>query len=539
MLAGVGGAMRRALLGLLVACAAGEDPPPIEDTDPGDVCERFELTRRPWQDGTATATLGEVVGDVVIPTTAGEIRLSEAWTGCESWLFLLDEPRQNGDSPGHWEEGADVTELFEAIPRNAHLVFVSTASGRAERQQAVDRLARKVERAVSRRGGDAPAWWAERVHYVTAEPSSLPDWLGAGLADPGWGLVVDRLQQLRYMGSYADPERYSSSIGWFLPNLAMAANEVAYANHVSDREDALAADGATVLPIFEAQRVEDPGWSGARGYAELELPDAATMAGFDTLELDLTLDCIGDGEFGTCPAWDYLAWAWLCDADDPDHCEVEFGRWITTYHREGRWVHDASALLPLLSAGGTRRVAFYTQQPYAVSLSARLSDQGKAERPAEVLPLFSLRGEGLGAGSIERAPVEVTIPADAVRVELTHVITGHGGADPGNCAEFCTIEHRFDVGGEEVTVSYGEPGDPRGCQADVARGTVPNQYGTWWYGRNGWCPGQVVPPQSIDITSKVTKGQPLSVGMASWYEGAAYPGGGATTWAEVWLTVYR
>ena len=37
-------------------------------------------------------------------------------------------------------------------------------------------------------------------------------------------------------------------------------------------------------------------------------------------------------------------------------CDYEVGHWITSYHREGRWVHDVSGILPIFAAGGKIRV---------------------------------------------------------------------------------------------------------------------------------------------------------------------------------------
>ena len=52
------------------------------------------------------------------------------------------------------------------------------------------------------------------------------------------------------------------------------------------------------------------------------------MKGYDTLELDINMECVGDGEYGDCPPWDYLVYLHLCEDDNPDSCPVEFGRWI-------------------------------------------------------------------------------------------------------------------------------------------------------------------------------------------------------------------
>ena len=40
----------------------------------------------------------------------------------------------------------------------------------------------------------------------------------------------------------------------------------------------------------------------------------------------------------------------------------------------------------------------------------------------------------------------------------------------------------------------------------IQSGTIPNQYGTWGYGRAGWCPGMDVKPFVVDITQYVEFG---------------------------------
>jgi hypothetical protein len=44
-----------------------------------------------------------------------------------------------------------------------------------------------------------------------------------------------------------------------------------------------------------------------------------------------------------------------------------------------------------------------------------------------------------------------------------------------------------------------------GCTTGVRRGRVqPNEHGTWYTGRNGWCNGADVPVRSFDVTSAAT-----------------------------------
>ena len=44
-----------------------------------------------------------------------------------------------------------------------------------------------------------------------------------------------------------------------------------------------------------------------------------------------------------------------------------------------------------------------------------------------------------------------------------------------------------------------------GCTTGVRRGRVqPNEHGTWYTGRNGWCNGADVPVRSFDVTAAAT-----------------------------------
>lgn len=527
--------MRPTLCLLLLACSAGgEEPaPPATPTR----CEAAGLTARPWQEAEPDPGLGALAADVTVATPDGPWTLSERWTGCDTYLFLLDQPRQNGGI-ATWDEDADVRALLKATPENTHLFFISTTADDDARANIQAEMAKRVDKVVRRLDETVAATWEGRLHFADRAAGDLPGWLGQALTDPGWGVGIDRFQRIRYVGSQADPERYSAAIEWFEPNLAMAANEAVYYNFESDRQDRLDAQDATVVPLWTGEVISDPSWAGARTSVDVDLPDAATLATFDTLELDLSLLCQGEGEFGTCPAWDYINALWLCDEANPESCSTEFGRWITTYHREGRWLTDVTPLLPLIQGGGTRRFQFYSQQPYETHLALRFSHQGHADRPVELLRLWSLQGGSMVAGYNDRPPVTLDLPADAARVELVTTITGHGMVEPGNCAEFCEITHHFKVNDAEHVQSWPVSGDTFGCQAQTAEGTVPNQYGTWWYGRNGWCPGREVTPTRIDITADVTLGQPNTFEYDALFQGQEYTAG-ATTVLEAWVAVYR
>jgi hypothetical protein len=231
----------------------------------------------------------------------------------------------------------------------------------------------------------------------------------------------------------------------------------------------------------------------------VEFPPTAEMERFDTLEVDLALSCPGNRK-ANCPPWDYLVYMYLCDADDPARCDQEIGRWITPYWSGGRWVTDISWVLAFLHEGGPRRVGFYTQQRYEVDASFRLSNRDKGGAPRAALPLFQGGPFNLDYNSKYR-PLELPMPEWATRVELVALITGHGwGDDTENCAEFCNHTHHFTVNGVEHTKEHPEAGTEMGCTTQVPMGVVPNQAGTWIYGRGGWCPGLDVPPWIADLT---------------------------------------
>ncbi len=506
-----------------------------EDAAPLPVCERLGLPVREFDPDGWGYQLYSVAQDFTVQTTEGPWTLSENWTGCDVYLFIQDEPRQAEDWPVPlWDR--DVEMLIARAPRNVHFFFLSYEASFEAVTAALEALKADVDATLSAYPEEDRLWWQDRFHYVTDQARRIPGWVGTVMVNPAWGAGVDRFQRIRYIGSYADWRRYDAGRGWFQPNLSMAVNEAIYYNFEAEREERLEAEAATVVPVFEEVVMSDPGWAGTRFHADATLPDATAMGGFDTMELDLYLGCNGDGEYGTCPAWDYDVFAYLCDEGDPDTCDTWLGHWITTYHREGRWVHDVSGLLPLVASGGTRRIAFYTQQEYVVSLSIRLSNGGKSERPEDIFPLFS-GGAFDAAYNDAYSPITVSIPAEATKVELATVITGHGGVDPGNCAEFCNTTHHFFVDGTENVIDFPQIGVQDDCMTKVGVGTVPNQYGTWWYGRSGWCPGLEVPLVMTDVTSQVTAGSDAVFDYEGYYLGEPYPSGGARIRMRSWVVV--
>jgi len=506
----------------------------IEKPDPSQVCAELGLPVRQFDEsGSNGSSLYDIASDFTLTTSLEMWNFKENWSGCETYLFIQDKPTQtNGWTTPLWSR--DVSDLLTRLPQNTHLFFMSTKTKMGDILKSINVIKTQIDEYLLTLDDETAAALTRRIHYVYDPAKEIEGWLGATMVSPGWGVGIDRFQRIRYIGSYADYNRYDSSKQWFAPNIKMAANEAIYYNYEFEREERIAARNDTVITLFDNEVLEDPSWAGVKGYAEVELPEAEEMAGYDSLELDLFLGCHGNGEYGTCPAWDYLVYLYLCDKDEPDNCDTEFGRWITTYHREGRWVHDISGLLPLIAEGGTRRFAFHTIQKYDVTLKLRFFNSGKAVHPYASVYLFN--GGAFNATYNDKyTPLTIAVPSDAVRIELATVISGHGMAMPGNCAEFCNTSHGFSVNGNENIISFTQAGTNQGCMDMIEQGTIPNQYGTWWYGRSGWCPGKDVPLVMTDITDQVIPGADNVFEYSGLYNDAPYTVDGAEIRLESWL----
>ncbi|KAL2084443.1 hypothetical protein ACEWY4_019961 [Coilia grayii] len=264
---------------------------------------------------------------------------------------------------------------------------------------------------------------------------------------------------------------------------------------------------ATVVPVFD--RVQMQGDKGAQ--ATVDLPTGGMD--YDVLELDASLSCPGRRD-ETCAHWDHTVQLFVCCNQFSPYCNTELGRWITAFRRGiGRWITDVSPLLPLLSNG---RCAFTMKtvpwaMPWVVSLNLRFSHSNQSVK--EVDDVQSLQPYKLtslfGGGTFDKnynsrfQPLKFTVPASTKKVELYAVITGHGSDEYG-CGEFCVTSHHFLVNGvANNTRVFDTAGTALGCALRVAEGAVPNEHGTWLYGRGGWCDGLQVDPWRVDITRQL------------------------------------
>ena len=369
---------------------------------------------------------------------------------------------------------------------------------------------------------------------------------------------VDYGGRLREVGSI--PLEKHARRAWTL--LALEAQAYLYERGLDRR---LADPAALRVPVLDGSE-RGPGgaplFGGGRGvYADVRLPPRARMEGWDALEVYLELACPGAWD-KTCGAWDYVVRLDLCtdvaatpaeprvgpvDAAAAAHrsCTAEVARWVTAYGRPGRWLTDATAALPLLRGGGRQHLRLsqpeWSAQRYRATLTLAFRRRGAPGAPVPARSVFLFGGGAFGAGynaAAERSPVRLHVGPGVRRAELHAVVSGHGwGTDADNCAEFCPTEHGFavraalDAGGAGFFVSrtagaawanLSRAGEDAGCQAQVPAGVTPNQYGTWRFGRAGWCPGGAVAPAVADVTRHVTPGLEAVVEYAALLGGAPY-----------------
>jgi len=193
-----------------------------------------------------------------------------------------------------------------------------------------------------------------------------------------------------------------------------------------------------------------------------------------------------------------------------------------------RWLTDVTPLLPLFAAptqgaSSTQcrfQITCGTTESWVPTLNLRFhNQQPSAPQPTQILPLFQ-GGTFDSSYNSKYSPIQFDVPAGTKKVLLYAVITGHG-SDNNGCGEFCVTSHHFVFNNKTTdTRTFWNAGTPLGCAHRANQGVEPNEYGTWLYGRDGWCDGQEVSPWIVDVTQQVTIGASNTVLYYGWYDGA-------------------
>lgn len=463
----------------------------------------------PWSTGPYGTNIRDTAGDFTVETLDGKVTFSEAWTGQDSWVFFARSPT-SPELEQVWT--SDPLALLKESPPNVHYVFFSAGTDPATD---VTELKSRFTKALGKI--KAPDQWTGRLHFVTTPFEQVDSVLKtfsvahAKHRSTSRAFAVDRFQRWREVGMLG--ALGSGGVRGEMRFLSRIPHGFNYERAIERERAALKPVEVVIADGF----VHPGGWEGGnKSRLEATFPSAEQMKSFDSMAIHAFTSCPKhlDGAENGCPEWDMAHHLMLCDEADPSSCDTELVRYVTTYHREGEWRTDISALLPLLASGGKRTFEYRGPNSYGLHLTIQLwNDPAKTERPIAIQKLW-------GAAPNETrwdekyndtlAPVTFAFDSQAAsRVEIVAALTGHGfGSTTENCAEFCNHQHQFTLNGTPLSLlEYPNAGEREGCYARVKQGVVPNQFGTWPYGRAGWCPGQDVKLETVEMTAALRSGQ--------------------------------
>lgn len=464
-----------------------------------------------------------------------------SFSGCDTYAFIPDTIVISEVNPvSVWTK--DLVALLKASPKNTHYFFVSRLSNAADAAKSSQAMQDRIGDVLNGLDEAAGAHWFGRLHVAKKSAFGQGNWVGQVMQGHGkMGFGIDRDQRIRGFGSLADVTRSDPKLQaagkWpWQANLAYAAHEPVFWNAQFARKTQLDALNATVVDLWKGEVLAE--------FAEtdVDLPGAPTMATYDALWVEVDMRCpkANEVEFGNCGAWDYLAGLRVTG---PDGKAREIARFITTYHRESHWIVDATPMLFLLAKGGKHHFRWdfapsWNKQPTETRLRLHLAKTGAASRPVAGTYLWD--GAGWNSKYDAAHPdVQATIPATAKKVELFALVTGHGADKATQCAEFCNHQHHVTANGTPYKLEFPMAGTQSQCVPQMTKGMTPNQGGTWWFGRGGWCPGQQVEPWRVTLGAEAKPGTTVTLNYKGIFNGKAPPDGEGNIHLVSWLVVYE
>ena len=86
---------------------------------------------------------------------------------------------------------------------------------------------------------------------------------------------------------------------------------------------------------------------------------------------------------------------------------------------------------------------------------------------------------------------------------------------------------------------FPEAASSAGCIEAIASGMTPNQAGTWWFGRGGWCPGLQVDPFVADVSAQALPGVSATLSYRGLLGNATPPDGAGNIELNSVLVIYE
>ena len=442
--------------------------------------------------------------DFTLTLDSGEWNFAENYSKDENYLFVFYRGT-NSTSKKIWS-----TKLYNMVdksPKNIHYFFIVDTDKNdvaAEKAQIIEESVREAYEMV----GNPDI--LNKIHIVN-KPLSETDWINEWLKNnkSEFFFGIDRFRRIRKGGSFSSWN--SSDLPPEFDNLYKEAEYYDYEKKTSDFIEENSGS-ATAFKGLKEVPFDEEGWTKDL-FFDVDFKGLSKNG-----ELYISLEQICDDP-KKCE-WDRLERLFLCD-ETGEKCETEIGRWITTYGRSGEWLTDITPLKPLFEKDGKYKFKFTVDGDYYVNNLTFYFVEKEGSSVRALVPIFNQREQFDENYNSHFEPVTFENAGD-VKAVIAAYITGHGnGSEEANCAEFCSFESVFTVNGKDFKIKFDKAGTSDGCFENVKNGVVPNQYGSWPYGRAGWCPGQDVKLIEIDITEALVSGENV-FSYAAYLNGEVY-----------------
>ena len=443
----------------------------------------------------------QIVDKILNPQSAGW-DFATHWNGEESYIFIHYQPSASYSS-ALWASNTK-EQLLSDSPTNVHYFFISS---RAQAANDIENIKAQFDVILSTMSPLEQAHWSTHLHFIPERSLEMDNWLADALNGKK-AIAIDSFQKIREIGYLGLPTSFT---GTYIHYLTHEAEYLKYELEVFS-DTGMPYDEITV---FDRTHYTG-GWAASISQA-ITLPSEAVLSQYEKFEVELLRGCpdsnMNYSDAG-CDDYDRIARMYICE-EDGSNC-MEIARWITPFDRQPRSLTDITTFIAGLRPGGNKIIKFQESgwPNSLLTLKLRLYDlEDNSSNPKEIIPIWNGTVQFNPSYDDNRPPTAFIIPENATKVEFVAYLTGHGWGSAGcfNCAEFCNSKHMFEVNGGVFEFERAHPNasDNNYCMelATIAQGVVPNQYGTWGYGRAGWCPGQDVDPYITDITDVISLGE--------------------------------